>query len=410
MNTQNRPAVLVVSDDAAELEVIRASLTADFGPIEVSVQSGPPAPAREPRAARVVILAFKELGDARTYQTQQKAVAEADQSASRTIVLCSRQHVTEAYALCKKDIFDDYVVYWPMTLDAPRLAMAVHGALRDLTARQHIPSTGVDVAALMSVARTAEAQIKDALRQGAASLDKGDKVARELVQEIGGVVDAISGELEATRAGRVLPADLLTKFAALRASELDPRLRRVERLLEPAREAFESVAGAASRTAALAAQLGAASANVRRPILVVEDDPTQRAILRHILREQGYEVLLAPSGAVAMTVVQARLPDAIFVDVRLPDINGIELIRRLRSVQGIQDRPIIVITGHSEKDIVLQSAAAGAVDFVVKPFSAQAILNKLTRHLSAGSALPAAGASPAPRERKLRSNLREKAR
>lgn len=69
------------------------------------------------------------------------------------------------------------------------------------------------------------------------------------------------------------------------------------------------------------------------------------------------------------------------MDVNLPDMNGIEATRRLRETIHGRDTPVIMITGHSHKDIVVESRRAGAVDFVVKPYDPQLLLGKVKASL-----------------------------
>jgi len=73
------------------------------------------------------------------------------------------------------------------------------------------------------------------------------------------------------------------------------------------------------------------------------------------------------------------------MDIELPDISGVEVTRRMKSVEQFADIPVVMITGHSERHLVVDSLKAGAADFVVKPFDKTTLLAKLRRLLdSAG--------------------------
>jgi len=70
------------------------------------------------------------------------------------------------------------------------------------------------------------------------------------------------------------------------------------------------------------------------------------------------------------------------MDVALPDLDGVEITRRLKASPKMAAIPVVMITGHSERQILAASLKAGAVDFLVKPFDRELLLQKLTRHLA----------------------------
>lgn len=71
------------------------------------------------------------------------------------------------------------------------------------------------------------------------------------------------------------------------------------------------------------------------------------------------------------------------MDVALPDFNGVDITRRLKATPRLAAIPVVMITGHSERPVLEASLKAGAVDFLVKPFDRDILLQKLTRHLAA---------------------------
>jgi CheY-like chemotaxis protein len=83
----------------------------------------------------------------------------------------------------------------------------------------------------------------------------------------------------------------------------------------------------------------------------------------------------------ALTKLRSLRPDLIMVDLNLPDINGIELTRRIKSAPAFKDVPLVVMTGTSNKHNVVESLRAGAVDFVVKPFERERLKAKIQRFL-----------------------------
>jgi DNA-binding response OmpR family regulator len=114
--------------------------------------------------------------------------------------------------------------------------------------------------------------------------------------------------------------------------------------------------------------------NTRHRILVVEDDPTLRLVLRDNLHSEGYEVDVAADGAYAVSRARAATPDLVVLDLALPDHDGFELLPILRSLGQI---PIIVLTARAERDDKLKGLALGADDYITKPFDPDELLARI---------------------------------
>ncbi len=121
---------------------------------------------------------------------------------------------------------------------------------------------------------------------------------------------------------------------------------------------------------------------VKSTILIVDDDPTGREVLRGILNREGYNVAQAANGAEALTKVARLIPDVILLDVMMPDIDGFEVCRRLRADPTLTDVPIIMLTALDDRASLLEGIEAGADDFITKPFDRvelRARLHTITR-------------------------------
>ena len=119
---------------------------------------------------------------------------------------------------------------------------------------------------------------------------------------------------------------------------------------------------------------------------MVDDDEFQRNLTARILEAEGYQLDLAASGSEAMTVLSGKQPDIILLDFLMPDMNGMEIISHIKADPRFAVIPVIMITGNSERDIVIKSVQLGAVDFVVKPFDRHTLLAKVDRALGAEAA------------------------
>lgn len=109
-------------------------------------------------------------------------------------------------------------------------------------------------------------------------------------------------------------------------------------------------------------------------ILVVEDDAPVRNLITTTLRANSYRFITAGSGESAVSETASHNPDIILLDLGLPDIDGVEVIRRIRSWSNV---PIIVISARSEDSDKIDALDAGADDYLTKPFSVDELLARL---------------------------------
>src|SRR3954447_14701218 len=117
-------------------------------------------------------------------------------------------------------------------------------------------------------------------------------------------------------------------------------------------------------------------------VVVVEDDPLQAESLAFILRQEGYVVELAATGAEAVVLARNQpAPDVILLDVALPDLSGIEVARRLRAGSTV---PIIMLTARRNEIDKITGLDAGADDYVTKPFSHAELLARIRAQIRRG--------------------------
>ena len=109
-------------------------------------------------------------------------------------------------------------------------------------------------------------------------------------------------------------------------------------------------------------------------ILIIEDEPAIRRLLRTTLNAQGYQVGEATTGAEGLAAIASQAPDLVMLDLGLPDIDGLEIIRRLRSDSSV---PLIVLTARSDERTKVKALDLGADDFVTKPFGAEELVARV---------------------------------
>jgi two-component system alkaline phosphatase synthesis response regulator PhoP len=128
-------------------------------------------------------------------------------------------------------------------------------------------------------------------------------------------------------------------------------------------------------------------------ILVVEDEESIAELVRYNLAREGYAVQVASSGEEALALLRDCHPALIVLDLMLPELDGIEVCRRLRRDEATHDIPVIMLTARGEESDIVAGLEAGADDYVTKPFSPRVLLARVgavLRRRAAGT--PAADA------------------
>ncbi|MBF0220451.1 MAG: EAL domain-containing protein [Gammaproteobacteria bacterium] len=116
-------------------------------------------------------------------------------------------------------------------------------------------------------------------------------------------------------------------------------------------------------------------------ILIVDDNPNNLRVLENILVGAGYRILPAMSGASALRAVQKVMPDVVLLDVRMPEMDGYEVCRRLKESPGCKDLPIIFISALQETEDKLKAFRVGGVDYITKPFHSLEVLSRVKTHV-----------------------------
>lgn len=116
-------------------------------------------------------------------------------------------------------------------------------------------------------------------------------------------------------------------------------------------------------------------------ILIVDDQPDNLDLLVRILKKGGYNTRPALNGQLALGAVTHTRPDLILLDIRMPELDGFEICKRLKSDPHACDIPVIFISALDEADEKVRAFQAGAVDYISRPFQYQEVLVRVSTHL-----------------------------
>ncbi len=131
-------------------------------------------------------------------------------------------------------------------------------------------------------------------------------------------------------------------------------------------------------------------------ILIVDDDPDLAMIMRMILTHAGFEAHSVLSGQDALDWLAKRTPDAILLDLMMPDINGFTILRKLRASETFSNLPVIILTAKADQKTRLESQSAGADAFLTKPINSKALIEYVRRTLGPKAPPEPASDTPTP--------------
>lgn len=120
---------------------------------------------------------------------------------------------------------------------------------------------------------------------------------------------------------------------------------------------------------------------IQSTILIVDDDDVILDILSQTLKLEGYKILVATEGEMALKIAHRNFPDLILLDVLMPGIDGFETCRKLKQEEATQNIPVIFITAKDETEAVVEGFHAGGVDYIIKPFQREEVLTRIKTHL-----------------------------
>jgi CheY-like chemotaxis protein len=122
---------------------------------------------------------------------------------------------------------------------------------------------------------------------------------------------------------------------------------------------------------------------LRRRVLVVDDDPEIVTFLATLLELEGIDSTVATSAAAALEKLDHVVPNLVLLDIAMPDRDGLDLCRALKKDPRTRNVPVFVVSARPGKDVVERALAAGAEEFIRKPFENQELISRIRGRLTA---------------------------
>lgn len=116
-------------------------------------------------------------------------------------------------------------------------------------------------------------------------------------------------------------------------------------------------------------------------ILIVDDLPENLQMLGNTLREQGFQIAFATNGKQALVIAASKKPDLILLDMSMPEMDGLTVCKKLKENPATKNIPVIFLTARTETESIKKALSVGAIDYIVKPFNTNDLINRVTTHL-----------------------------
>jgi CheY-like chemotaxis protein len=379
--------ILVASDNADDAAQIIRQLKGDFTELRSSTDSDKAVEDFEDFDPDVLILAFDAVEKAQGYALGLYRFSQrVSDHGHRTILLCDKAEIQHAFELCKKGSFDDYVLYWPQAQDGLRLLMSVWSAARHVIAPPSSGPSHVDLVSHLKQLGTMQSLVEQQLSEGERHAVTAGGSLQQAERTVGGAIDDLFQRL--TGSGSTGRVDVSDPVALA---------REFDQLKSPVSKAFEATAKAMAPTGGWTRQLkeklaphltglraiGEKIGQTKPLVMVVDDDQFARKMIQTSLEGKSYELIFAHDGTAALGLLRRIRPDLILMDINLPDIDGVTLTQKLKALPWLAEIPVLMLTGEARRETLQNSMKAGAAGFIVKPFTAKMLNERLGQFLSA---------------------------
>ncbi len=374
-------SILIATDNNDQAQKIVAQLAIDYEDIVISISSQLSINDFDKHQPDILILAFANLAKvAKYYDDLYQSSSHFTICTHRTLLLCHKDDLDQAHVLCKQEIYDDYILFWPEPYDNYQLPRAIYQATLSLDAAK-LYATNSEITNQIRRLTNPEPKFETSLKSAYQLLETINQTIEQIKLD---QTDVLASFLQSLSLAEFY--DLIDNSAD---KNLEPLIKELqENLIFPHLSQLDLPLFKINKCLNdLQPQVNALINDVRLlqvvvhksapTVLIVDDDKFTQMLINDIVSTENYSVLYASSGIEALKTLRKHKPDIILMDMNMPSLDGVETIRRIKDSPKFSSIPIIMVTGNNAKKDVIESLKAGAADFVFKPISHGILLDKM---------------------------------
>lgn len=376
-------SILIVGDVMYDIEeVIRLSSAANHK-IEYTKDSEYATELFERHKPRILILCFNKINDSEQFYLNLLAGSEtAIDIPHQTILMCDGKDSKFAFNLTEKSLIDDYVIFKPL-FDVNRLRLTIERLDERLKF--------IDVNKMMFVRLQSLLEELDGIKGTVINHDQDvKKIVADIKEHNNTVQTVVVSGIERVKE-RLSQMDSANKdngvngLAEFCDREISSEIKSVveksnvnaEMWAESVLEKYKNVIKFEE-----AEQKKDEYFSDSPLVMVVEDEQLNSNVMCMILEKEGYITIKAGDGIEAVKKADMNNPDIILMDIKMPRMNGLKAVCKIKENPKFSNVPIIMLSAHSEKAVVRECLRKGACDYIVKPASKEQLLERIAFHLT----------------------------
>jgi len=327
----------------------------------------------------IIVLCHSRVEDAERFYMSLVMLSEKGmESPHQVIVLCDGKEVEKAFSLCRSEIFNDYIISKPL-FDIYRLKFCIQLALQRLENEDSkkqlerkleilmtkIQSIKTDMENYFEQTNHAE-EIKENIKKDSQlSFENALDKLREKIVDIKEINSLPNSDIDAFEQNYKKISDEITNDTETNDHEFNTWKSNLDACEKSISEKTQSILDTEK------------SESNTIKALIVEDEMVNQKMMSLILKKEGFDIKAADDGLSAIKIAEKWKPDLLFMDIRMPKMNGLKVTQHLKSQPYFDDTYIIMLTAHDNRAVVKECLKAGASDYLVKPAKKSEIIQRL---------------------------------
>lgn len=374
--------ILLVSDEPDATSESKALIKNIKGNLSVVSNSDQVVAAFDAIEPEILLLVCMQIGKAEEYYLDLYRNSQKIQTTVHSsLLVCKAKDAERAYQLCLRELFDDYVIIRPL-FDPFRLTISIRNLLIGQKTLKQSNELRQRVISIRDATSAMNQLVRESLSEGAsvsAQLTQSElqisqhvkKKFRDLAEQMtshdyDGVVKVVDQAVFNEKLSQFGQKDLSEEISTV----FEESQTALNKLLKTFKTDYDVQTQGRN-------ELEAWLNSIPPRILVVDDDPIFLEVITRMLTKEGFEVMSATNVTEGIHTATRLCPAAILLDYEMPEFSGLDFIVRAKALPNLRQVPIIMFTGHAEREVVQEAIAKGVSNILLKTSPKEIILQKL---------------------------------